>query len=96
MRSTIRNILFTEPSGRPLALVQFSAAVIFFGIYGYGVARGSGGLWVLFLAVANVFSGTAESLPSERRRVAGWLRVVAILVCVAMLALLNVAPDVIL
>lgn len=95
MRSMLRDTLFSEPSGRPFALVQFSAAVLFVSIYGYGVVRGaSGGSWVLLLATANVVSGTAESLPSERRRAAGVLRIAAILVCVALLVLLNVAPDI--
>ena len=93
MRSMVREVLFSEPSGRPLALIQFSAALLFLGIYGYGVARGSGGPWVLFLAASSVLSGTAESLPSDRRRLAGGLRTAAILICVAMLALLNIAPD---
>ncbi|QKY19790.1 hypothetical protein B4589_005125 [Halolamina sp. CBA1230] len=92
MLSTLRNTLFSEPSGRPHALIQFGGAVLFVALYAYGVARGSGSEWLLVIATANVLSGTAESLPSDRRRLAGSLRIAAILVCVGLLALLVFEP----
>lgn len=44
------------------------------------------------MATANVLSGTAESLPSGRRRAAGMLLVSAILLCVSLLALAFLEP----
>lgn len=92
MSSTIRDGLFSEPSGRPHTLVQFGGAILFVALYGYGVARGSGSEWLLVIAAANVLSGTAESLPSGRRRLAGGLRITAILACVALLVVLAFEP----
>jgi hypothetical protein len=70
--------------------VQFAAAVVFLGIY---LSSATAADFALFLATSSLLSGTAQSLPSERRRAAGVLRVAAILVCVALLVPLTVAPD---
>lgn len=94
MSSTIRDGLFSEPNGRPHALIQFGAAALFLAVYAYGAARGSASEWLLALVAANALSGTAESLPSDRRRAAGALRIAAVLVCVGLIAALLLAPDV--
>ena len=93
MPSTIETVLFGEPAGRPNSLVQFTAAAVFLAIYAYAAARGAAasGEWLLVMALAATLSGVAESLPKDRRRAAGGLRLTAILALVCLLAV--VTPD---
>ena len=95
MPSIITQIVFSEPSGWPIALVQFSAALVFSGLYVYiGIIENSTSIsWVLFLVVGNSLSGIAESLPKTRRRAAGVLRLSAILVLTSFVATLFLAPE---
>jgi hypothetical protein len=90
---SIRDTLWSEPSGGRHALVMFAGALLFTVAYAYSASRGVASDWVLFLIVGNTLSGIAESLPTERRRVAGLLRVAAILVLLGLLAAIAVAPE---
>lgn len=63
---------------------------VYFGVFG-----DSSTIHELFLAAAFALSGTAESLPKERRRTAGVLRVTAILIPLIMIAILAIAPEII-
>lgn len=86
-------MLFSEPSGRRQAVVMFAGALAFVGLYltawflDESVPR-----FALILLVGSVLPGIAEVLPKDRRRIAGGLRVLAILVLVCLLALIIFAP----
>jgi len=96
MSSKIKAFLLGEPSGWPAAVVMFSGALVFFGMYVYfGVFGDSSTIAELFLAGAFALSGTAESLPKERRRMAGVLRITAMLIPLIMIAILIIAPEMI-
>lgn len=96
MPSKVRDLVLSEPSGRPAAAVMFSGALVFVGLYVYfGVFGESSTNYELIVAGAFALSGTAESLPKERRRTAGVLRVTAILALLSMIAILAVAPEII-
>jgi hypothetical protein len=62
----------------------------------YDVLLGGSSLSSLVMAVGFVLSGLAESLPTDRRRIAGGLRVTAILWLIGLLGLTVFAPDVVL
>ena len=98
MPSRIVDTVFSEPSGRPTALVQVAGALVFSGLYVYyGLLRnGTPGSWLLVMALASTLSGVAESLPSPRRRAAGVLRLTGIVLLVALLVSTVLAPDVLL
>lgn len=89
-------MVLSEPSGWLTTAVIFSGALFFVGLYVYfGVFGDSSTIYELFLAGAFALSGTAESLPEERRRTAGVLRVSAILIPLIMIAPLVIAPEII-
>jgi len=93
MPSTIERVLFGEPAGRPNSLVQFTAAVVFLALYAWSVATGTSGDWLLVMTAATTLSGVAESLPNDRRRTAGLLRLAAALSLVCLLAVIAVDPE---
>jgi hypothetical protein len=62
----------------------------------YGVLRDGSSISSLIMAVGFALSGLAESLPTEHRRLAGGLRVTAILVLTSLLGLTVFAPKIIL
>ena len=96
MSSKIKAFLLSEPSGWPIAVVMFSAAFIFIGMYIYfGVLGDSSTIHELFLAGAFASSGIAESLPKEKRRMAGFFRITAIFIPLIMITILLIAPEVI-
>jgi len=96
MSSKIKAFLLSEPSGWPNAVIMFSGALIFVGIYIYfGVLGDSSTIHELFLAGAFALSGIAESLPKEKRRMAGFLRTTAILIPLIMIMILIIAPEMI-
>lgn len=84
----VDEVLFNEPQGPPIALVQFGASLAFLGLFAYAWSRGGAGAagWLLFLVVGTTLSGIAESLPGNRRRAAGVLRLGAILVLLTLVA----------
>jgi len=96
MASTIKRLVFSEPSGRPSAAIQFSGSLLMTSIYVYyGLLRGASTSYALVFAVGFALSGVAESLPSERRRAAGGLRIAASLLLIGLIGLLLFAPEVV-
>jgi hypothetical protein len=95
MPSIIDETVFSEPSGRPLALVHLCGALVLSGLYGYYVVvEGATPLSaVLFLIAGMVLAGIAESLPKPRRQAAGLLRLTALSVLVSMLAIIASTPE---
>lgn len=76
---------------------MFAGALVFSGPYVYSATVGapSSNGWLRFMIVGSAPSGIAESLPADRRRAAGVLRVTAILVVTGTLAASVFAPDLI-
>lgn len=95
MPSIINKTVFSEPSGRPIALVQLSGALLLLGVYGYYVVveYATLGSVVPFLIAGMALSGIAESLPKTRRRAAGALRLTALLILVNYLVIINFTPE---
>ncbi|RLM71343.1 hypothetical protein DVK05_01600 [Halorubrum sp. Atlit-8R] len=92
----ISDVLFNEPQGRPVSLVQFGASVFYLCLFAYAWSVGETGAvvpWLLFFVVGTALSGIAESLPKARRRAAGLLRLTAVLVLACFLAILFLAPE---
>ena len=96
MPSTIREIVFAEPSGRPETIVLFGGALLFLGGYVLaGVVNGFTVRYELFLGAGFALSGLAESLPTDYRRLAGAFRAIAILVLASVVVAIFLAPGVI-
>ncbi|WP_416840444.1 hypothetical protein [Haloferax sp. DFSO52] len=95
MPSIIDETVFSEPSGRPFAVIQFCGALFFSGLYVYAVVVENSpvGNWPLFMAAGSTLSGTAESLPKTRRQAAGVLRLTGIFVLLCLLVALFFAPE---
>ncbi|ELZ56456.1 MULTISPECIES: hypothetical protein [Halorubrum] len=94
MPSKIKDAVFSEPSGRVQAFVMFAGSVTMASIFVYfGILRGVPSVHSLVMAVGFALSGLAESLPSERRRLAGGLRVTAIALLAGLLVLIISVPD---
>jgi len=83
----ISEVLFKEPQGRPLALLQFGVSLTFLCMFAYTWSVGNAGdtRWLLFLVVGTALSGIAESLPENRRQAAGVFRLAGILVLLILL-----------
>jgi len=94
--SKIKAVVCSEPSGRLNAFVMFAGAFVMLSIYlYYGILRDGSSLSSLIMAVGFALSGFAESLPPDRRRIAGGLRLAAILWLVGLLGLTIFAPEVV-
>lgn len=94
MSSRISEFVFSEPSGRLNAAVMFSGSIVFASLYAYfGVLGDSTSISSIFLSIGFALSGIAESLPKDRRRTAGVFRVSAMLVLTSLLALVALAPE---
>ncbi len=95
MPSTLTRVLFRKPSGRPHAVVMLSGSLLFLGLYVYAGVLGdsSSSSWLVVMAVGTGLSGIAESLPTDRRRTAGIVRVTAILVLIGLLATIVFVPE---
>lgn len=93
MPSKIKDVVFSEPSGRAQAFVMFAASFMMISIY-YDVLRGVSSINSLVMAVGFALSGLAESLPSEHRRLVAGLRVTAILLLTGLLVFIMFAPEV--
>ena len=76
---------------------MFAGSLVMLSIYiYYDILRGVPDISSLVMAVGFALSGLAESLPTERRQIAGGLRVAAILLLTGLLSLTIFAPEVIL
>ncbi|ELZ40832.1 hypothetical protein C472_01337 [Halorubrum tebenquichense DSM 14210] len=74
---------------------MFAGSVTMASLFVYfGILRGVPSVHSLVMAVGFALSGLAESLPSERRRLAGGLRVTAIALLTGLLVLIISVPDV--
>ncbi|WP_049984991.1 hypothetical protein [Halobellus rufus] len=94
MPSRIRDALFSEPSGRRAAAVMFAGSLAFAALYAYNWVVGrSAFVGGLALMLGSALSGVAESLPPDRRRAAGALRIAAVLVLLSLLVAIAVAPE---
>lgn len=84
----IKETLFNEPRGRPLALFQFVVSLTFLCMFVYAASVGEAGdaWWLLFLVVGTALSGIAESLPKNRHQAAGLFRFAGLLVLVILIA----------
>ena len=89
-------VLFREPDGpkKGVLFALLSLACLLTWVY-IGVVL-DGSHFLLFLGVAFGCSGCAESLPPNRRRSAGVLRVAAVGILVIFLALLAPGPELLL
>jgi len=95
MPSSINEVVFSKPSGRPTALVQFAGSLIFLGLYVYSWIEGNADSsnWLLIMVVGSTLAGIAESLPENRRQTAGALRLAAILVLLYLIAAVIFTPE---
>lgn len=87
------DVVFNEPNGRRLGLFFVSCSIICILGYVYYGAWLDGPHNLLFMGTAFALSGFAESLPANRRRVAGVLRIAAVGILVGLLVLLVSAPE---
>lgn len=89
----VQRMLFREPDGRRKGLLfsLFSFICILGWVY-FGIVL-NGPHNMLFLGIAFAFSGLAESLPPNRQRSAGVLRILGLGILVVFLALLIVVPE---
>jgi hypothetical protein len=62
-------------------------------MYIWSVGKAGGSSWLLGMAAANAVAGVADSLPTNRRQVAGILRLVAISVLLCLVAAAIVVPE---
>lgn len=95
MSSIIDRTVFSEPSGRPVAIVQLCAALSLLGVYGFYLVVGDAipPSFLLFIIAGTALSGIAESLPKNRRRAAIFLRLLGIFVLVSALVMMTFAPE---
>jgi peptidoglycan/LPS O-acetylase OafA/YrhL len=95
MPSGTEEVTFSEPAGRPNTLVQFAAALAVSCLYVHSgvVADSTSNGWSLVMAVGSALSGAAESLPEDRRRTAGVLRLTAVLALLCLLVAAVLAPE---
>jgi hypothetical protein len=93
----LRDSLFSnEPKGRRTGLVYLSLSFLsLLGWAYYGLLHG-GPHMLLALGVSFAFTGAAESLPTDRQRLAGVLRLVAVGILACFLLLVVAVPEVVL
>lgn len=97
MPSKIKDVVFSEPSGRPHAFVMFVGSLVMLSIYVYyDILRDGSSISSLIMAVGFALSGFAESLPTDQRQITGGLRITAILLLIGLISLIIFAPGVIL
>ncbi|WP_226007549.1 hypothetical protein [Natrinema salinisoli] len=95
MPSTISEVVFSKPSGRSTAILQFAGSLIFLGLYVYSRTVGNAGSssWLLIMVIGSALAGIAESLPKNRRLTAGLFRLAAVLVLLCLLAASVFRPE---
>ncbi|WP_209490590.1 hypothetical protein [Halolamina salifodinae] len=89
----VQRMLFREPDGRRTGLVFFLLSFIcLLGLVYFGALLD--GLYTLhFTGISLALLGFAESLPLNRRRSAGRLRILAVGILAVFLALLILVPE---
>lgn len=95
MPSTIDDVVFSKPSGRSAAVLQFAGSLVFSGLYVYSWIVGTAGSssWLLGMVVGSALAGIAESLPKDRRLTAGAFRLAAIFVLLCLLVASIFSPE---
>jgi len=88
-----RQVMLREPDGRRKGLIFASLSLVCLLLWVYIGVLLDGSHFLLFTGVAFGCSGCAESLPPNRRRPAGVLRVAAVGILVSFLATLASAPE---
>jgi hypothetical protein len=89
----LSRIVFREPDGRKKGLIMFLLSFICLLIWVYtAVVLNASGFFICF-TIALGFSGVAESLPPDRRRSAGTLRMLAVGAFVVFLGVLASVPE---
>ena len=88
MPSFNNQIVFSDPAGRANSVIQFTAPLVFFGMYLYAWNGGNGdsSSWLLVMMVGSALSAIAESLSKEHQLTAGILRTIAVTVLLCLLA----------
>ncbi|WP_435358311.1 hypothetical protein [Haloarchaeobius sp. DFWS5] len=96
MRSKIKDVVYSEPAGRLTAFGMLAGSLVLASTYiYYDLLHDVSSIHLLVMAVGFALSGFAEAISTERRQVAGGLRVTAILLLLGLLSLTIFAPDVI-
>lgn len=73
---------------------MFSGAVALSGLASYAyVAGGTRLVWTVAMAAGFALAGVAEALPAGRRRVAGGLRIAAIVLMLILIGVVAFAPE---
>ncbi|PSP56818.1 hypothetical protein BRC72_10345 [Halobacteriales archaeon QH_7_66_36] len=89
----LRRMLFREPDGRRKGLLfSLFSFICILGWVCFSIVL-NGPHIVLFLGVSFAFSGLAESLPANRQRSAGVLRILGLGVLVVFVLLLILVPE---
>jgi hypothetical protein len=95
--SNIEDVVFSEPSGGLNAFAMVAGSLAMLSVYVYvKITHDYSATYSLIGAIGFALSGVAESLPTERRQMAGGLRLTAILVLLGLISLTAFAPEVIL
>jgi hypothetical protein len=89
-------MVFREPDGRRKGLLILVLSFICLLTWVYFGAVLDGPDFFIFFAIALGFSGVAESLPPDRRRSAGTLRILAVGTFVVFLGVLASVPELLL
>ncbi|MDB2239414.1 hypothetical protein [Halorubrum ezzemoulense] len=93
---SLPQMVFREPDGRRKGLIMLLLSFISLFIWVYtGVVLNASDFFI-FYAIGLGFSGVAESLPPDRRRSAGTLRMLAVGTFVVFLAVLTSVPELLL
>ena len=94
MLSRLRRSPFREPGGRREQVAHLLSCAGYAVLYTYASMHGVDAVdWTLPMAVAHGLYGVAESLPKDRQRAAGALRIVALLVAASTLVAAVAAPE---
>ncbi len=97
MPSKTEGVVFSEPSGGLNVFAMFAGSLAMLSIYVYfDIIHDGSSVSSLIMSVGFALSGFAESLPTERQRMAGGLRLTAILLLLGLISLTIFAPEVIL
>ncbi|WP_440767578.1 hypothetical protein [Natronorubrum sp. DTA7] len=89
MLNTIKKVLFRKPDGRERGLALLSLAVVLIGYYIYQVRVHSFYIQpALIIGIAFAIFALSESLPEDKQKLAGVIRIVVILgaiVCIILI-----------
>jgi len=82
MRERVVNVLFHEPQGQKMGLLAIAVGMstLFFSYINFITGDTSFGVLRVFLGLGLILLGIAESLPSQRKRLIGAFRVLALLI----------------